>query len=153
MRLRGYRDADAPLLSGPYQPGELLGLPQPDRPALAEPASVPPPRDHEAELCIAPDTGFARFSELDQVARCGRLETALRPEAAGTARELLDAALAHGFGVLNLRRLHGWVTPAAGARCDLLAEAGFEREAVVPCGVWYDGRPVERQLWAAVRHD
>lgn len=153
MRLRGYRDADAPLLSGPYQPGELLGLPQPDRPPLAEPATVPPPRDREAELCIAQDAGFARFSELDHAARCARLETAVLPGAAGTAGDLLAAALAHGFRVLDMRRLYGWATPAAGARCDLLAEAGFALEAVVPCGVWYDGRPVDRQLWAAVRHD
>jgi hypothetical protein len=152
MRLRGYRDADAPMLTGPYPPGELLGLPPADRPALAEPASVPPPEDREAELCIAPDVGFARFSELDPVARCARLETGVRPEAAGTARDLLDAALAHGFEVLNLRRLHGFVTPAAGARADLLAEAGFEQEAAVPNGAWYDGRPVDRQIWAAVRH-
>lgn len=152
MRLRGYRDADAPLLSGPYAPGELLGLPVAGRPALAEPASVPPPRDREAELCIAPGVGFARFTELDPAARCARLETGVRPGAAGTARELLAAALAHGFEVLNLRRLYGWVTPAAGARADLLADAGFEQEAAVPNGAWHAGRPVDRQIWAAVRH-
>ena len=110
MRLKGYRDAHAPLLSGPYPPGELLGLPQADRPALAEPAAVPPPRDREVELCVAPGVGFARFSELDPVARCGRLETGMRPGTAGAARDLLDAALAHGFTVLNLRRVYGWVT-------------------------------------------
>lgn len=153
MRLRGYRDAHAPLLSGPYPPGELLGLPQADWPALAEPSSVPPPRDREVELCVAPGVGFARFSELDPVARCGRLETGMRPEAAGAARDLLDAALAHGFTVLNLRRVYGWVTPAAGARADLLADAGFEKEAAVPGGAWHDGRPVDRQIWAAVRDD
>ncbi len=153
MRLRGYRDADAPLLSGRHLPGELLGLPPAGRPALAEPAVVPPPRDHEVELCIAPDAGFARFSELDLVARSARLETGVRPEAADTARDLLAAALTHGFEVLNMRRLYGWVTPASGARADLLAEAGFEKEAAVPNGAWYDGRPVDRQIWAAVRHD
>jgi hypothetical protein len=153
MRLRGYRDADASLLSGPWLPGELLGLPAADRPALAEPAAVAPPRDREVELCVAPHGGFARFSELDQVARSARLETGLRPDAAETARDLLDAALAHGFEVLNLRRLYGWVTPAAGAPADLLIEAGFTREATVPDGAWYDGRPTDRQIWAVVRDD
>lgn len=153
MRLKGYRDAHAPLLSGPYPPGELLGLPQADWPALAEPTSVAPPRDHETEVCVAPGVGFARFSELDPVARCGRLETGMRPGTAGSARDLLDAAVAHAFQVLNLRRLYGWVTPATGARADLLADAGFAQEAAVPGGAWHDGRPTDRQIWAVVRHD
>ncbi len=152
MRLRGYRDADAPLLTGPYPSGELLGLPSADRPPLAAPTSVPPPRDSEVELCVASGVGFARFTELDPVARCARLETGVRPDAAGTAADLLGAALAHGFDVLNLRRMYGWVTPAAGERSDLLAEAGFEKEAAVPNGGWHDGRPVDRQIWAVVRH-
>jgi hypothetical protein len=152
MRLRGYRDADAPLLSGPWLPGELLGLLAAGRPALARPAAVPPPRDSAVELCVVPDGGFARFSELDPVARCARLEIGVRPGAAEWARELLDAALAHGFEVLNLHRLYGWVTPAAGEHAGLLAEAGFEKEAAVPNGAWYAGRPVDRQIWAAVRH-
>ena len=151
MRLRGYRDADAPLLSGPWLPGELLGLPAAGRPALAEPAAVPPPLDHETELCIAPDVGFARFSELDQVARRARLEIGLRPGAAGAAGDLLEVALRHGFENLNLHRLHGWVTPTAAAPAGLLADAGFVREAAVPNGAWHDGRPVDRQIWAAVR--
>ena len=152
MRLRGYRDADAPLLSGPWVAGELLALPAADRPALAEPAVVAPPRGHEVELCIAPDGGFARFSELDQVARRARLEIGVRPGADdGAARDLLDAALAHGFEVLNLHRLYGWVTPAASAPAGLLAEAGFAREATVPDGAWHDGRTVDRQIWAVVR--
>ncbi len=151
MRLRGYRDDDAPLLSGPWLPGELLGLAAAGRPALAEPAAVEPPQGHDVELCVVSETGFARFSELDWVARHARLEIGVRPGAEDAARDVLGAALAHGFGVLNLHRLYGWVTPTAGGLPDLLAEAGFELEAAVPNGVWHDGRPGQRQLWAAVR--
>ncbi|EWM18213.1 hypothetical protein [Kutzneria sp. 744] len=54
MRLRGYRSGDADLLSGPWLPGELLGLPVADWPPLAPPTTVAPPADPSQELCIAP---------------------------------------------------------------------------------------------------
>jgi hypothetical protein len=116
LRLRGYRAADLPLLSGDWLPGELLGLPVPGRPALADPASVPPPspdRGPAEELLVLPDTAFVRFSEVDWVHRRARLEIGLRPGAAAVAGPLLRAALAHAYRTLNLRRVYGWFTPAA----------------------------------------
>ncbi|MEC3998154.1 hypothetical protein VSR01_33565 [Actinacidiphila sp. DG2A-62] len=116
LRLRGYRAVDLPLLSGDWLPGELLGLPVPGRPALADPASVPPPspgRGLAEEVLVLPETAFVRFSELDWVHRRARLEIGLRPGAAAVAGPLLRAALAHAHRTLNLRRVYGWFTPGA----------------------------------------
>jgi hypothetical protein len=35
----------------------------------------------------------------------------------------------------------------------VLKPAGFRREATVPDGIWLDGHPVEREIWAVIRHD
>lgn len=153
MMLRGYRAADRGLLTGDWLPDELLGRPVADRPALAEPATVTPPTDDTSELCVVPGTAFVRFTELDWVNRRARLSTGLRPEAVDDAEVLLKSAVSHGFRVLNLHRLYGWVTPACGASIEALHDAGFQLEATVPDAVWLDGRPVERQIWGAVRHD
>jgi hypothetical protein len=184
MMLRGYRTRDAELLTGPWLPGELLGLPVAGRPPLAEPAVTPPPRDRTAELCVVPGLAFVRFSDIDWIKRRARLETGVRPEAADSVEQLLKSAVAHAFQVLNLHRVYGWVTPAAheaaadpggtataaGGRAGaagaagstaggglpeapagVLAGAGFQREATVPEGIWFDGRPVDRQIWGTVR--
>jgi hypothetical protein len=153
MMLRGYRSGDAALLTGAWLPGELLGLPLPHRPALAEDAVAEPPQDHTTEVCVAPGAGFVRYAELDWVHRRARLEIGVRPEAADAVELLLKSAVAHGFHVLNLHRLHGWVTPAAKPPVAVLEGAGFAREAAVPGGCWLDGEPVEREIWGAVRHD
>ncbi len=165
LRLRGYRAADLPLLSGDWLPGELLGLAVPGRPALADPASVPPPspdRGPAEELLVLPDTAFVRFSEVDWVHRRARLEIGLRPGAAAVAGPLLRAALAHAYRTLNLRRVYGWFTPAAHATAggerppgaeELLRGAGLSFEAGVPQALWLDGRPVDRQIWGVFRHD
>ena len=153
MMLRGYRGGDARLLSGPWLAGELLGLPVRGRPPLAEEATVEPPRDGSVELCIAPGAAFVRYSELDWTARRARLEIGIRPEAVDATAMLLKTAVAHGFHVLNLHRLYGWVTPAADPPLPVLAGAGFQREASVPSGNWLDGAAVERQIWGAVRRD
>lgn len=163
MMLRGYRGTDLPLLTGHWLPGELLGLPVPGRPALAEPASVPAPEGPDGpggpddELCVVPGTGFARYAALDWVHRRARLEIGLQPGAADAAEALLKAALDHAFRVLNLRRVHGWVTPAVPlpgglSRDGLLRGAGLRPEADVPEALWCDGRPVARQIWGATRH-
>jgi hypothetical protein len=165
MMLRGYRDTDLPLLTGGWLPGELLGLPVPGRPALAEPAQVPPPRDpgddvaagRDDELCVVPGTGFVRLTALDWVHRRARLEIGLRPGAENGAEPLLKAALDHAFRALNLRRVFGWVTPAVPLpdglpRDALLRDAGLSREADIPRALWLDGRPVARQIWGATRH-
>lgn len=153
MMLRGYRGGDARLLSGPWLAGELLGLPVPGRPALAEPAAVEAPRDDTVEVCIAPGAAFVRFSEFDWAARRARLEIGLQPEAVDAVAMLLKTGVAHGFHVLNLHRLYGWVTPAAAPPVSVLTDAGFQLEARVPSGNWFDGAPVERQIWGAVRGD
>jgi hypothetical protein len=169
MMLRGYRDTDLPLLTGGWLPGELLGLPVPGRPALAEPARVPPPREpadddrtaHEPgqddELCVVHGTGFVRLTDLDWVHRRARLETGLRAGAENGAGPLLKAALDHAFRALNLRRVFGWVTPAATLpdglpRDTLLRDAGLRPEADIPRALWLDGRPVTRQIWGVTRH-
>jgi hypothetical protein len=153
MMLRGYRGGDARLLSGPWTAGELLGLPVHGRPPMLEDAAVEPPRDATVELCIAPGAAFVRFSELDWTARRARLEIGMRPEAVDAVAMLLKTAVAHGFHVLNLHRLYGWVTPAADPPLAVLGDAGFQREAAVPSGNWFDGAAVERQIWGAVRRD
>ncbi|MEW2520855.1 GNAT family N-acetyltransferase [Actinacidiphila alni] len=165
MMLRGYRDTDLPLLSGDWLPGELLGLPVPGRPPLAEPARVPAPRDpaedgatgQDDELCVVPGAGFVRLAAVDWVHRRARLEIGLRPGAEGGAEPLLKAALDHAFRALNLRRVFGWVTPAVPLpsglpRDALLRDAGLAPEADVPRALWLDGRPVARQIWGATRH-
>lgn len=153
MMLRGYRDSDRALLTGYWLPGELVGRPVADRPPLAEPTTVTPPADPTTEMCVVPGTAFVRFTDLDWVNRRARLETGLRPEAVDDGEVLLKSAVSHGFRVLNLHRVYGWVTPACGVPVAALRDAGFQLEATVPDAIWLDGRPVERQLWGAVRHD
>lgn len=153
MILQGYRQSHAGLLSGWWLPGELVGLPLPDTPALAERAVVHPPADRTTELCIVPDVAFVRFTEIDWVARRARLEIGVQPASGDRASVslLVETAVSHGFRVLNLHRVYGWVTPATDAPVDSLHEAGFRREATVPCGNWYRGEPVEREIWGVIR--
>lgn len=153
MMLRGYRTDDLGLLSGTWLSGELLGLPLPNWPVLAEPATAAPPSDETSELFLAPGIGFARFCDIDWVHRRARLETGLRREAAGSAELLVKTALAHGFRTLNLRRVYGWVTPATCPPVHVYDRAGFQREATIPSAIWFDGKPVAREIWATVRHD
>lgn len=158
MMLRGYRAGDLELLSGTWLSGELLGLPLPNWPVLAEPSTVEPPSGETAtgetaELCVAPGTGFVRYRDIDWVHRRARLEIGVRREAAGSVESLLCSALAHGFRTLSLRRVYGWVTPATDPPTRVYEEAGFQREATIPSALWFDGKPVAREIWAAVRHD
>jgi hypothetical protein len=153
MMLRGYRSSDSRLLSGPWLDGELAGLPLACWPALAEPSAVPPPSGPDEELCIAPGVGFVRYTELDWVHRRARVETGLQPGHADAAGPLLQAAVAYGLADLNLRKLHGWVTPATGVAAAAPDLAGFRLEASVPDGIWLEGRAVERQIWAVIRSD
>jgi hypothetical protein len=151
MKLRGYRDADRELLRGPWLAGELLGLPLDDWPALAEPATVPPPAGHDEELCVT-DGAFVRYTDIDWVHRRARVEIGVH-NALSDVDAVLAGAVEHGFTGLNLRRLHGWVTPAARPTAAALTAAGFRREAVVPAATWFDGAPVAREIWGTIRHD
>ncbi|WP_320065738.1 hypothetical protein [Micromonospora sp. RTGN7] len=153
MTLRGYRSADLPLLSGPWLAGELLGLPLEQPPAMVAPAAVEAPKDNTVELCVLPGAAFVCFTELDWVHRRARLEIGVQPGAEDVVTALLKTAVSHGFRVLNLHRLYGWVTPAAAVPVALLQDAGFSCEATIPAGRWIAGRPVDRQIWGAVRHD
>lgn len=151
MRLRGYRSSDSELLAGPWLPGELLGLPVSGWPALAEPTRVPAPADPSQELCIAPGLGFVRYTALDWVHRRARVEIGLH--GVDGLDVLLKTVMAHGFLTLNLSRIYGWVTPLLRPPVGLLADVGFRREAVLPESTWLDGRPVDREIWGAVRND
>ncbi|MDT0267363.1 hypothetical protein RM844_13815 [Streptomyces sp. DSM 44915] len=158
MRLRGYRDRDAELLSGPWPPGELLGLPLPNWPALAPFTSVPPPSgEGDEELCVAGDAAFVRYTDIDWVRRRARLEIGVRHPVPEGLDALLAAAVAHGLRRLNLHRLHGWVTPlvapADGGLAGTLSKAGLVREATVPEHLWLAGRAVDREIWGVVRDD
>jgi hypothetical protein len=149
MKLKGYREADRALLTGPWLPGELLGLPVEGRPPLAEPSSVEPPADDTAELCVVPGTGFVRFTGVDWIHRHARLEIGLH-SAARDPLPVLEAAVEHGFRVLGLRRLYGWVTPDVHSAETVLKSGGFQWEATVPQALWVAGRAVDRQLWGAL---
>ncbi|WP_410606682.1 GNAT family N-acetyltransferase [Amycolatopsis sp. lyj-109] len=151
MKLRGYRGTDRELLSGPWLAGELLGLPLDDWPALAGPTEVPPPTGDDEELCVT-DGAFVRYTAIDWVHRRARVELGVHT-GQSNVDELLTAAVEHGFTGLNLRRLHGWVTPAARPGSAALAAAGFRREAVVPAATWFDGAPAAREIWGTIRHD
>jgi hypothetical protein len=151
MKLRGYRDADRGLLSGPWLAGELLGLPVTGWPALADPTEVPPPAGHDEELCVT-DSAFVRYTGIDWVHRRARVEIGVH-SGVSEVDIIVRAAVAHGFTSLNLRRLHGWVTPAARPGTEALAAAGFRREAVVPAATWFDGAPAAREIWGTIRHD
>ncbi|MFG2011504.1 hypothetical protein ACGFNF_20800 [Micromonospora sp. NPDC048868] len=153
MTLRGYRSTDLPLLTGPWLAGELLGMPLEQAPTMVVPAAVEAPKDNTVELCVLPGAAFVRFAELDWVHRRARLEIGVQPGAEDLVPALLKTAVSHGFRVLNLHRLYGWVTPAAAAPVDLLQDAGFIGEATVPAGRWFAGSHVDRQIWGAVRHD
>lgn len=153
VRLRGHRSTDGPALRGTWAPGELLGLPLTDRPALLPAVTLEAPRDRTSEVCVAPGAGVVRFSAIDWVHRRARLEIGLADDATALAGPLLHAAIAHGFGVLNLNRLHGWVTPAARPRLDLLLAAGVRREAVVPGAGRFAGETVTREIWGVLRDE
>jgi hypothetical protein len=150
FRLRGHRAEDSALLTGHWQPGELLASWQESRPALAEPISIPP---EEGRLYLVENLAFVRFVEVDWVHRRARLEIGVQQGVADADLVgMLRAAVAHGFGPLNLHRLHGCVTPAAGTSTLPVAEAGFELEAVVPQATWLDGAPADQQLWGVLRN-
>lgn len=160
--LSGYRETDRALLTGHWLPGELLGVPLVDGPALLEPRTVPPPglepngtsaASQQARLCVVRGAGFVRFVEIDWVDRRARLEIGLQAGAVEDAKSIVDLAVAHAFTVLALRRVHGWVTPAAGTPTDAIAAAGFRLEGLVPQAIWFDGGPVGRELWGVVRDD
>lgn len=153
MTLRGYRDGDRALLSGDWVAGELLGLPPGQRSRLAETATLDAPQDGTAELCVLDGAGVVRFGELDWIHRRARLEIGLQASASDRVSALLKEVLTHAFEVLNLHRVYGWVTPAAGADTSVLAGAGFQREAAVPASGWLGGHPVTREIWAVVRRD
>jgi hypothetical protein len=147
MMLTGYRQVDQPLLSGHWLRGELLGLPDPGRPLFAEPATI------EADnVYVVRDKAVVRFADLDWVHRRARLEIGVRP---GTERlaAIVRAAVRHGFTVLNLRRLYGWVTPAVGTPTEPLKAAGFAEETLVPHAIWHAGVPADRHIWGVIRHD
>jgi hypothetical protein len=151
MNLRGYRGTDRDLLTGPWLAGELLGLPIPGWPALAGPTEVPPPAGHDEELCVT-GSAFVRYTEIDWVHRRARLEIGVH-NGLSDLDEVVESAVQHGFTGLNLRRLYGWVTPAARPGSDALTAAGFRREAVVPAATWFDGAPAAREIWGTIRHD
>ncbi|MDS0134224.1 MULTISPECIES: hypothetical protein [unclassified Amycolatopsis] len=151
MKLRGYRGTDRGLLSGPWLAGELLGLPIGDWPALAEPTAVPPPTGDDEELCVT-DDAFVRYTAIDWVHRRARVEIGVHSPLSDVDT-LLARAVEHGFTGLNLRRLHGWVTPVTRPDTEALTAAGFRREAVVPAATWFDGAPAAREIWGTIRHD
>ena len=148
MTLQGYREDDRDLLTGSWLAGELLGLPVPDRPPLAEPATVPPPSGDDDELCVLPGVAFVRYTGLDWVHRRARVEIGLREGHEDAASMLAGLAVDHGLRDLRLHRLYGWITPAVSPAARLLTEAGFRREVSVPDGFWLAGKLVEREIWA-----
>jgi hypothetical protein len=147
MMLTGYRQADQSLLSGHWLRGELLGLPDPDRSPLAEPATI-----EAKHVYVVRDRAAVHFAEIDWVHRRARLEIGLRPGTRNLAA-IVRLAVRHGFTVLNLRRLYGWVTPVAGTPTKPLTAAGFAHETSVPQAIWHAGAPVERHIWGVIRHD
>ncbi|TDV54813.1 GNAT family N-acetyltransferase [Actinophytocola oryzae] len=147
MTITGYRQTDRPLLSGHWLRGELLGVPDPDAPVLTLPASIEP-----KNVYVVRDTAVVHFAELDWVHRRARLEIGLRPGTHDLA-EVVRLAVRHGFVVLNLRRLYGWVTPAVATPTEPLEAAGFVRETLVPQAIWHAGGPVDRQQWGVLRDD
>ncbi|WP_062216642.1 hypothetical protein [Streptomyces sp. NBRC 109706] len=155
MRLRGYRDRDLPLLSGHWLPGELLGLPLPDWPALAPPSRMAPPADQDEELCVVSDTAVVRFAEIDWINRRARLEIGWHRQDTEGLDALLATAVDDGLRRLNLRRLDGLVTvtPRATPTAAVLTAAGFRREATVPEHLWLDGHTVDREIWGVTDHD
>ncbi|HEY4023724.1 MAG TPA: hypothetical protein VGM75_33925 [Pseudonocardiaceae bacterium] len=150
LTLRGYRAEDADLLRGHWQPGELLAGWQHVRPALAEPVTM---RLDDGPLYLAGDLAVVRFLDVDWVHRRARLEIGARPGTEDDLGEVLRAAVAHGFGPLNLHRLYGWVTPAVGTPTGPIADAGFEREAVLGKSTWLAGEGVDREMWGVIRND
>ncbi|MFD5000618.1 hypothetical protein [Streptomyces buecherae] len=170
MRLVAYRSSDAPLLTGYRLPDELLGVRPADWSDAAEPHRISEPRERRDErLYVVRDIAYVRYTEIDWASGQARLEIGPR---AGKGRDdpdarehgehgehegdllgaLVDAAVTHGRRVLNLRRLHGWVTPAARPPLAPLRAAGFAWEAVVPRGCWHAGAEVEREIWGLVAH-
>jgi hypothetical protein len=143
--LTGYRESDRTLLSGHWLRGELLGLPDPDRPLLAEPVSI-----ERTNVYVVRDQAVVHFADLDWVHRRARLEIGVR---SGDTAEIVRLAVRHGFTVLNLHRLYGWVTPVAGTPTEPLTAAGFVQETLIPRAIWYAGGPVGREQWGVIRHD
>ncbi len=153
MRLSGYRSAERGLLSGHWLPGELLSRPLTEWPVLAEPVTVPPPGERPDErLCLVSGVAFVRFCEIDWIVRRARLEIGLSDSdtALDAGLGVLRLAVEHAHEVLGLRRLHGWVTQAADAPTDLLADAGFRQEAAVPRAVWHNGAAMQREIWGMI---
>lgn len=167
MRLVAYRNSDVSLLTGYRLPGELLGVRPAGLPDGAAPHRVTEPWARRDErLYVVRDIAYVRYTEIDWASGQARLEIGPReepgrgaPNVTGSGEhpadllgELVEMAVAHGRRVLNLRRLHGWVTPVARPPLDFLRAAGFAWEAVVPRGCLYEGVEVEREIWGWVTH-
>jgi hypothetical protein len=161
MKLRGYRDGDSALLTGPWLAGELLGVPVSGRPPLADPVTIAPPSGSgerppsgtDEELCIAGGVAVIRYTELDWVHRRARVEIGVAPGHEDAAGALVRAAVDHGLRGLALSRLYGWVTPAAQPDTSVITSAWLRREASIPGSLWLAEELVAREIWAVTSDD
>jgi hypothetical protein len=151
--VRGYRTADEALLRGYWLPRELIAEPFAAPPPLAQPITVPAHTGSAERLYIVPGTAYVRYTELDWVARHGRLEVGLATRADWSVGEVLGRAVTVGFQALGLHRVYGALTPTLSEMTEVVAAAGFRREAVVPRGVWHDGFAHDREVWGMLCDD
>ncbi|MGQ0838597.1 GNAT family N-acetyltransferase [Actinokineospora sp.] len=148
-RLAGYRAEHRHLLTGPWLPGEGLAMPLAGWPALAPWHTVEAPEPGAARYG-GPGVAVGRVAEVDGVHRRARVEIGVRPGAVEHVPALARLAVSHAFSVLHLHRVTAWVTPALDPPTSALAAAGFTPEVVIPQGIWFDGRPLDRAMWTVV---
>lgn len=152
LQLAGYRPQHAPLLTGSWVPGELLCFADNEaRPTSLRVEGPGPASKLSERLLVVPSVGFVRFCEIEPIHRRARLEIGLQGRFdAGTAAGVLGLARGCAFGQLNLHRLYGWVRSTHPPTVEVLAAAGFVREAALPAALRHGGTLRRRELWAAL---
>jgi RimJ/RimL family protein N-acetyltransferase len=99
--------------------------------------------------------GTVSLFALRREHRCAELGYALASDrwGRGLAGEMLDLALAHAFGALDLERLEADVDPRNERSCRLLERLGFRREGLLRARWRVGGEVTDSAIYGLLRTD
>lgn len=142
---------------GRWLPGEIVAVENDPRvPLFAAPPELsrPGPGSGDSRTLVSEGWALVRITDLDWTDRRGRLEILLLRELADRQLEaLLSRVLEIASLDLDLRRVHGLLTPGGPDLAPVLTCAGFSREVVIPDGIRVGGRPCPQEIWGHVTDD